>query len=154
MKNTKKNTIFAKQNRIVMNPEKINQLKEKALSEAERYYDNAKTMLSEKANKQGNYYSDAKYVKTACGTAYCGVLILLDAFIRIRGQVTNYKNRKSIEYYRDNITDRDNQLLKYVNSAYNILHLSGYYDGELKYQIIQGGMGAFLDIMRHFRTKC
>ena len=81
MKKTKKSTIFARQNKIMMNPEKIAQLKEKALSEAERYYNNAKTMLSEKASKQGDYYSDAKYVKTACGTAYCGVLILLDAFI-------------------------------------------------------------------------
>ena len=99
MKKTKKSTIFARQNKIMMNPEKIAQLKEKALSEAERYYNNAKTMLSEKASKQGDYYSDAKYVKTACGTAYCGVLILLDAFIRIKGQITNYKNRKSIEYY-------------------------------------------------------
>lgn len=154
MKSTKKKTIFARQNKIVMSPEKIAQLKKKTLSEAERYYDNAKTMLSEKAGKQGDYYSKVKYVKTACGTAYCGVLLLLDAFIRIKGQVTNYKNRKSIEYYRDNLTDRDNQMLKYVNSAYNVLHLSGYYDGELKYQIIQGGLEVFLDIINHFRTKC
>ena len=154
MPDIKKKTNFAKQNKIVMNPEKILQLKEKAISEAERYYDNAKTMLSEKAGKQGDYYADAKYVKTACGTAYSGVLILLDAYIKIKGQVTNYKDRKSIEYYRDNISDRDNQLLKYVNSAYSILHLSGYYDGVLKYKVIQGGMEVFQDIIRHFKTRC
>jgi hypothetical protein len=137
-----------------MTQEKIVQLKEKALCEAERYYDNAKMMLSEKAGKKGDYYSDAKYVKTACGTAYSGVLLILDAYIKIKGRVTNYKERKSIEYYRDNITDRDNKLLKYVNSAYNVLHLSGYYDGELKYKIIQGGMEVFQDIIKYFRTRC
>ena len=154
MKDSKKISIFAKSNTDIMSPEKITQVKEKALSEAERYYDNAKTMLSEKAGKQGDYYSDAKYVKTACGTAYSGVLILLDAYIKIKGQVTNYKDRKSIEYYRDNISDRDNQLLKYVNSAYSTLHLSGYYDGVLKYKVIQGGMEVFQDIIRHFKTRC
>jgi len=137
-----------------MTQEKIVQLKEKTLCEAERYYDNAKMMLSEKAGKKGDYYSDAKYVKTACGTAYSGVLLILDAYIKIKGRVTNYKDRKSIEYYRDNITDRDNKLLKYVNSAYNVLHLSGYYDGELKYKIIQGGMEVFQDIIKYFRTRC
>lgn len=65
MKNKKKNTTFARQNKIVMNPEKITQLKEKALSEAERYYDDAKTMLSEKSGKQGDYYSDAKTLYTS-----------------------------------------------------------------------------------------
>ena len=154
MKTQKKKTNFALQNKELMTAEKIQQLKEKTISEAERYYDNAKTMLSEKAGKNGDYYSDAKYVKTACGTAYNGVLIILDAYIKIKGQVTNYRDRKSIEYYRDNITDRDNQLLKYVNSAYNVLHLSGYYDGELKYKIIQGGMEVFQDIINHFRARC
>ena len=154
MKIQKKKTNFASQNKELMTAEKIQQLKEKTISEAERYYDNAKTMLSEKAGKQGDYYSDAKYVKTACGTAYSGVLILLDAYIKIKGQVTNYKDRKSIEYYRDNISDRDNQLLKYVNSAYSILHLSGYYDGVLKYKVIQGGMEVFQDIIKHFKTRC
>ncbi len=154
MNNSKEKATFAKQNKIIMSPEKIIQLKEKAICNAERYYDNAKTMLSEKAGKQGDYYSDAKYVKTACGTAYSGILILLDAYIKIKGQVTNYKDRKSIEYYRDNISDRDNQLLKYVNSAYSILHLSGYYDGVLKYKVIQGGMEVFQDIIRHFKMRC
>lgn len=154
MTTKKKSATFATQKKEVMTPEKIRESKQKAIDEATRYYNNAKTMLSEKAGKNGNYYSDAKYVKTACGTAYSGVLIILDAFIKIKGQVTNYKDRKSIEYYRDNITDRDNTLLKYTNSAYNILHLSGYYDGELSYPVIKEGMDVFDKIISHFRTKC
>ena len=39
------------------------------------------------------------------------------------------KQRKSIEYYQSNITKIDKKMLLYLNNAYNILHLSGYYDG-------------------------
>ncbi|GHT53224.1 hypothetical protein FACS189451_04920 [Bacteroidia bacterium] len=44
------------------------------IKEAERYLDNARTILSEKAGKNGNYYSDSKYVKLAGHAAWCGVL--------------------------------------------------------------------------------
>ena len=35
------------------------------IKEAERYLQNAKQILSEKAEKDGNYYNDSKYVKMA-----------------------------------------------------------------------------------------
>jgi hypothetical protein len=63
----KKNNIFAPQSSEKMKKETF---KERAISEAQRYLDNAKTMLSEKAGKKENFYTEAKYVKTACGTAY------------------------------------------------------------------------------------
>ena len=50
-----------------------NQLKIKYYSEAIRYMDNAKATLKS-AGKEDDYYNDDKYVKTACGTAYNGVL--------------------------------------------------------------------------------
>jgi len=34
------------------------------IQEAERYLENAKTILSEKAEKEGDYYSDSKYVNS------------------------------------------------------------------------------------------
>jgi hypothetical protein len=37
--------------------------------------------------------------------------------------------RKSIEYYQSNITKIDKKMLDYLNVAYKILHLYGYYDG-------------------------
>lgn len=39
------------------------------IDEARRYYDNAKTILKEKAVKDGDYYTDSKYVKMAGDTA-------------------------------------------------------------------------------------
>ena len=104
-------------------------LREKYYGEAIRYMDNAKDCLK-KAKKEDNYYNDAKYVKMACGTAYSGVLIALNGFLMLKGlHKPTGKERKSIEYYQSNITKIDQKMLKTLNSAYAILHLSGYYDG-------------------------
>jgi hypothetical protein len=97
--------------------------------EAMRYMDNAKGCL-QNARKEGNYYRDPKYVKMACGTAYSGVLVALDGFLTLKGvEKPKGKQRKSIDYYHSNIGKLDRKLLDRLNSAYQILHLSGYYDG-------------------------
>ena len=112
-----------------MSVEEQESVKERYYSEAIRYMDNAKECLK-KANKEDEYYRDSKYVKMACGTAYSGVLVALDGFLMLKGvDRTNRKQRKSIEYYQSNITKIDKKMLDYLNSAYKILHLSGYYDG-------------------------
>ena len=105
------------------------EVREKYYSEAIRYMDNAKEYLKN-AQKEGNFYHDKKYVRTACGTAYNGVLIALDCFFILKGvHKPNGKERKSVEYYQKNLGKLDRIMLDYLNSAYNILHLSGYYDG-------------------------
>ena len=104
-------------------------VKERYYSEAVRYMDNAKEYLKN-AKKEGDYYHDKKYVKTACGTAYNGLLVALDGFLTLKGiGKPKGKLRKSIEYYQSNITKIDKKMLDYLNSAYQILHLWGYYDG-------------------------
>ena len=116
-------------------------LKEKYYSEAIRYMENAKENLM-KARKEGKFYHDAKYVKSACGIAYCGLLVALDGFLILRGiSKPAGKARKSIEYYQSNIAGIDRKMLDYLNSAYNILHLSGYYDGITNVNVIQEGFG-------------
>ena len=114
-------------------------VKETYYSEAIRYMDNAKESLS-KAKKEGNYYRDQKYVKVACGTAYSGLLMALDGFLLLKGaNKPKGKLRKSIEYYQSNITKIDKKMLDYLNSAYKVLHLSGYYDGIQNATIIKEG---------------
>ena len=104
-------------------------LKEEYYSEAVRYMDNAKEYLKN-AKKEGNFYRDKKYVKTACGTAYSCMLVALDCFLILKGvNKPKGKIRKSIEYYQSNITLIDKKMLDYINNAYEILHLWGYYDG-------------------------
>jgi len=104
-------------------------LKETCYNEAVRYMDNAKEYLKN-AKKEGDFYNDKKYVKTACGTAYSGLLVALDCFLTLKGKnKPTKKQRKSIEYYQSNITKIDKKMLNYLNNAYEILHLWGYYDG-------------------------
>jgi len=54
------------------------------IREAERYLQNARQILSEKAEKDGDYYNDPKYVKMAGDTAWKGVLVALDAVLHVR----------------------------------------------------------------------
>ena len=122
-----------------MSVDEQNQLKETYHSEAVRYMDNAKEYLKN-AQKEGNYYRDVKYVKTACGTAYNGVLIALDCFLILKGiHKPTGKERKSIEYYQKNLGKLDRKMLDYVNGAYKILHLWGYYDGIESVSVVKEG---------------
>jgi len=108
-------------------------------SEAMRYMDNAKEYLN-KAQKKDGFYHDKKYVKTACGTAYSGMLVALEGFLVIKGKDKPVgKVRKSIEYYQSNISQIDKKMLNYINSAYEILHLWGYYDGITKASVVKDG---------------
>lgn len=66
-------------------------------NEALRYMANARETL-QKAGKEGSHYKDDKYVKTACGIAYNGVLKALDSYLLLK-EAPKQKGRKSIEYY-------------------------------------------------------
>jgi hypothetical protein len=120
-----------------MSIEEQEAIKKKYYSEAIRYMENAKETL-QKAGKEDKYYSDRKYVRTACGTAYHGVLIALDTYLLLKG-IKKTKGRKSIEYYQEYISKMDKKLLKHLTAAYDTLHLSGYYDGNLSYHVIKIG---------------
>jgi hypothetical protein len=122
-----------------MSAEERYTIKEKYYSEASKYMDNAKEDLK-KAKKEDDYYSDIKYVRRACGTAYSGLLIALDCFLILKGiDKPTKKQRKSVEYYQSNITKIDKKMLLYLNNAYNILHLSGYYDGIQSAVVVKEG---------------
>ena len=57
--------------------------------EAQRYLDNAKEILSEKAGKEDGYYQDTKYVKLAGHAAYAVILVALDAYLGRKRRVEN-----------------------------------------------------------------
>ena len=120
-----------------MSTEEQQEIKYNAYSEAMRYMENAKETL-QKARKEDGHYHDIKYVRTACGTAYSGVLIVLDAYLLLKG-IAQKKGRKSIQYYTENFSKLDKKLLSDINDAYSVLHLSGYYDGIRSARIINDG---------------
>ncbi|MDR3268621.1 MAG: DUF5618 family protein [Tannerella sp.] len=129
--------------------EEQQKVRQKYYAEAIRYMNNAKETL-QKAGKEDNYFSDRKYVRTACGTAYHGVLIALDTYLLLRG-VGKTKGRKSIEFYCENLSKIDKKLLKQVNSAYEILHLFGYYDGALDARVIKIGFDEAYEIIERIK---
>ncbi|MDR0613459.1 MAG: DUF5618 family protein [Dysgonamonadaceae bacterium] len=126
-------------------------IKQQSYAEAIRYMENAKETLK-KAGKEDHYYKDRKYVKTACGTAYNGVLIALDAYLRLKG-IKKTKGRKSIEYYCEQVGNLDKKMLRQVNSAYETLHLSGYYDGILNARIIKTGFDEAYGIIEKIKPE-
>jgi len=136
-----------------MSVQEQQQTKEKYHSEAMRYMDNAKDCLK-MAKKEGKYYNDKKYVKMACGTAYNGVLVALDCFFILKDvDMPKGKDRKSIEFYRNNLAKLDKKVLKTLNSAYDILHLWGYYDGIDNVEVVQAGFADAKTIINKIKPE-
>ena len=132
--------LLRSQKQKMMSVQEQQKLKERYYSEAIRYMDNAKEYLKS-AQKEGNYYHDKKYVKTACGVAYNGMLVALDCFLQLRGiDKPKGKTRKSIEYYQTSLAKIDRKMVDYLSSAYEILHLWGYYDGIGKVNVVWEGL--------------
>ncbi|MBM2813432.1 MAG: hypothetical protein HW421_194 [Ignavibacteria bacterium] len=118
---------------------------ENPYQEAMRYIENAEETLK-KAGKDGKFYIDEKYVKSACGIAYLGILKALDFLFDIK-QIPKKRGKKSIEYYQGNLSNLDKKLLNYLNSAYNVLHLEGYYRGENNVKVIEAGFDNALGVI-------
>jgi len=125
----------------------------KEYAEAIRYMDNAKETL-QKAGKNGQLYTDPKYVRTACGTAYNGVLIALDAWFVLKELPRlSQKQRKSIEYYYEGIAKIDKKMVSFLRIAYNVLHLNGYYDGVTGVKTIESGFDAAYEIIDKIKPE-
>ena len=103
-----------------------------------RYIENARSQL-EMAGKEDRNYQDVKYVHTACGTAYIAMLKALDVLFNIK-QVPKKRGRKSIEYYQGALSKIDKKLLNYLNNAYSLLHIGGYYEGITEIKAIDAGL--------------
>jgi len=136
-----------------MSIEEQHKLRQKYYGEAMRYMDNARGYLKN-AKKEDNYYRDSKYVKTACGTAYNGVLIALDGFLLLKGiEKPKGRARKSIEYYQENLGKLDRKMMDTLNTVYYVLHLSGYYDGIGDAVVIKRGFDEAYNIIEKIKPE-
>ncbi|MBI5048389.1 MAG: DUF5618 family protein [Deltaproteobacteria bacterium] len=99
--------------------------------EALRYSDNAKEILS-KSPIEDNTYLDVKYVKTACGVAYLGVLEAINEALLKKG-LTKKELPKKVEEYRKalqkHVSAHNGKLLREFEKLYDALHIAGYYRG-------------------------
>ena len=123
-----------------------------AYKEAMRYIENARETLK-LAGKDGKFYADEKYVRTASGTAYSGTLIALDCLFDVKN-IPKRRGRKSIDYYQDNLGKIDKKLLKHLNTAYRVLHLEGYYEGETSISVINSGFEHATSIIDSIKQYC
>ena len=106
------------------------------IREAERYLQNAKQVLSEKAEKDGKYYNDRKYVKMAGNTAWNGVLLALDSVLQVRSTMKKGQ-RPEFNDYMEAITKIDKKMSRPLLGAYESLHKTMGYDGNPVYSIVQ-----------------
>jgi hypothetical protein len=108
--------------------------KTKTRSEAIRYFENAKELLS-KSPIEDNTYTDIKYVQEACGTAYLAILKAIDEYLIKRG-VTSKDLPQSVEGYRDMLKKffsiHNGKLTREFDKLYKMLHIAGYYRGLLE----------------------
>ncbi|MDQ1267309.1 MAG: hypothetical protein QG635_2463 [Bacteroidota bacterium] len=118
---------------------------ENSYNEAMRYIENARLYLKQAGNED-NFYIDEKYIKTACGTAYSGMLKALDFLFDIKN-IPKRRGRKSIEYYKSELAKIDKKLLNHLNSGYRFLHLDGYYEGEKSVKGIEAGFYSAISLI-------
>jgi hypothetical protein len=128
-------------------------IKQIAYAEAMRYMANAQETL-QKAHKEDNRYLDPKYVRTACGTAYNGVLIALDTWLAFKGvKKPKSPKRASFDFYKSNIAKLDGRMLTDLRTVYNVLHISGYYEGVLDARIIRPGFEVANEIIAKIKPE-
>lgn len=103
------------------------------MKEATRYLQNAKEILS-KSPIEDDRYVDIKYVKSACGVAYLGVLRAIDAFLLQRGLTKKELPKKADEYMKalqKHASIHDGKLIRQFDDLYDELHIAAYYRGIL-----------------------
>jgi len=115
-------------------------LKREGYTEAMRYIANAKDYLQKAGMDDNGWYKDKKYIRTACGTAYNGVLEALKTYLKLKNpEVLKTKERKDIDFYRRHLAKDNKKTLKALETAYHILHISGYYEGVKEPDFIKLG---------------
>ena len=121
------------------------------VAEAQRYVQNAKDLLEEKAqlDTETKLYKDRKYVRMAGNTLWNGVLLILDATFQVK---TAKRPHPKIKDYQEKIAKRDLKLLDLVSAGYETMHIFMGYDGNPTKQVCSGGITLATDIINRCAT--
>jgi hypothetical protein len=81
------------------------------------------------------------------------VLLAADTYLEMKGKAIEKKKgaRVSVDDYRTRLAKLDKSVLKNFNTAYEILHLVGYYEGETKSDIIRSGIDSAIDVINQIK---
>ncbi|MBI4690189.1 MAG: DUF5618 family protein [Nitrospirae bacterium] len=99
------------------------------MREAIRYLNNAREILG-KSPIENDRYVDVKYVKSACGVAYLGLLKAIDEYLLSKGLSQKELPKKEQEYKKalqKYASPYNGKLLTEFNRLYDELHIAGYY---------------------------
>jgi Domain of unknown function (DUF5618) len=118
--------------------------------DANRYISNAKDTLTKHALKKDGIYGDVKYVKTAAGTAYSGVLLALDEYLK-RKEGLKYTKPKSIEEYQTRIAKQNKKLRALLSEVYGDLHIALYYHGNDSVKLMENGLSTAKEIIEYIK---
>jgi len=108
--------------------------------EAYRYYEDARERLRE-TSVIHNRYQDPKVVSEACGTCYLAVLLALDGYLLTRGVSPSNLPKTTTEYW-SSIKERlahNGKIQDAFNTAWEELHVAGYYRGFSSVGMIKDG---------------
>lgn len=103
--------------------------------EALRYLRNARELLGKSPVEEG-VYTDRKYVKSACGVVYLGVLEAINEHLLRKG-VSRKELPKKVEEYEKALKKyasiHNGKLPRLFDALYEELHIAGYYRGNLRH---------------------
>jgi hypothetical protein len=103
------------------------------MKEALRYLQNAREILKT-APVENSTYTDIKPVREAMGTAYLAVLMAIDEHLLKKG-LSKKDLPRSIDAYRKDLKKylavHNGTLLREFDALYEMLHIAGYYRGNL-----------------------
>ncbi len=116
-------------------------------SEAYRYLDNAKELLKEKAGRDNGFYKDKKYVRMAGDTAWKGVLMAVEYWLKEKGIERVKGNRPDVDWFSAEISKVNRKFNTHFVDAYDILHKSMGYDGVLNSKVVSEGIKEAHDII-------
>jgi hypothetical protein len=123
-------------------------------AEAVRYMNNAEETLKRAEKLDHGWYKDVKYVRSACGIAYLGVLVAIDAWLTLKGvEIPKKKKHATIDFYLYRIAQLDKKILDRLDTVYNILHIEGYYRRERNIKTIENGFKIAYEIIEKIKPE-
>lgn len=102
------------------------------LSNAQKILIKAKKILAKNAGREGNYYTDKRYVRMAGRTAWQGVIVGLNECLKIQ-------EKSEVKVYQK-VLSQNPYFLERFNNAYDTLCNTLGSDGNLNVVIVDEGM--------------
>ncbi|MFN3315860.1 MAG: DUF5618 family protein [Raineya sp.] len=126
-------------------------VEKKPIDEAKRYVANAKDILANQ-KIEGKYYQDPKYIRMAGNTLWNGVLIALEAVLQVSKKKSK-GSRPNFDDYKEAASKIDKKITTLLGNAYETIHKSLGYDGNLNVGVVKAGFEEAKEIIKWCEMK-